>query len=317
MQRILFLCFVIVLVVTLAVPCFALQNVIDPIDYIVTESANGDNNWINVSIPSSAVTIKWDKTKNGSWTNAQTGSSATFPADLQSHDIYSSVTTPIDITSIIDGTTITMQYSCTVNAGVQPQASNGRWFFRYLDVNGAIIRDQVTTINITSDFDTSYISVIMDKPDNAVAMNVYYQWLDTTAQNSFTININSINFSCLVSALQRVQQETGKTNELLEEVINGYVPDSTVPGGGVGEDLDDKQQDALNQVGDGSQAFEDVQVGVLDSLALYATSFLAVGVLLDTFLEIDFVDNLFVISLAVGSFALLLGLVLSFTRRNE
>lgn len=99
--------------------------------------------------------------------------------------------------------------------------------------------------------------------------------------------------------------------------VDRYVPDYTVPGDGIGEELDDAQQDALDQVGDGSQAFEDVQLGVLDVLATYATSFLAVGVLLDTFLEISFVDTLFVISLAVGSFALLLGLALTFTRGKD
>lgn len=99
--------------------------------------------------------------------------------------------------------------------------------------------------------------------------------------------------------------------------VDRYEPDYTVPGDGIGEELDDVEKDALDQVGDGQQAFEDVQIGVLDTMATYATSFLAVAYILDTFLEIEFVDHLLVISLAVGSFALLLGLTLSFTRGKD
>lgn len=99
--------------------------------------------------------------------------------------------------------------------------------------------------------------------------------------------------------------------------VDRYEPDYTVPGNGIGEDLEDVQNDALDQVGDGQQAFEDVQIGVLDTLATYATSFLAVGYILDTFLEIEFIDHLLVISLAVGSFALLLALTLTFTRGKD
>lgn len=318
MKRVLIILSCICLIVCLAVPGFAVSSFIDPIDYIVTESVNGDNNWINVSIPASAVIIKWDKTKNGSWTNAQTGSSATFPADLQSHDIYSSVTTPIDITSIIDGTTITMQYSCTVNSGIQPQASHGRWFFRYLDINGAVIGDQITSINISADFDTSYISVIMDKPDNAVAMNVYYQWLDTTAQNSFTININSINFSCLVSALQRVQQETGKTNELLEHVINGQV-NPTPP------EFDDSMNQAINKEDSLVNMFPDGTlenfggnvVGLMDSLLLYAGAFGLVKAFWEPFIELEWFNIILTASLALGLLGAVLGTFLTTSKASN
>lgn len=317
MKRVLIILSCICLIICMAVPCFALENVIDPIDYIVTESANGDNNWINVSIPSSAVTIKWDKTKNGSWTNAQTGSSATFPADTASHDIYSSVITPIDITSIIDGTTITMQYSCTVDSGIQPQASNGRWFFRYLDINGAVIGDQITTINISADFDTSYISVTMDKPDNAVAMNVYYQWLGTTAQNSYTITVSSINFSCLVSALQRVQQETGKTNELLEKAMNGWEQSPTLP------PFNDSMQDSLDKedqiidqldpdgvIGD----LDAIQVTVLDRILLLANSFQVISLMFQAFLKVPVLEIIAYVSLLLGLLASLLGIGIAASR---
>lgn len=313
---IMLVCFALVL--ALAVPCFAVSGTIDPIDFIVTESANGDNNWINVSIPASAVTIKWDKTKNGSWTNAQTGSSATFPADTQSHDIYSSITTPIDITSIIDGTTITMQYSCSVFAGLQPQASNGRWFFRYLDVNGAVIRDQVTTINISADFDTSYISVTMDKPDNAVAMNVYYQWLGTTAQNSFTINISSINFSCLVSALQRVQQETGKTNELLDKVINGEV-NPTPP------EFDDSMNQSINKEDSLVNMFPDGTLdnfggnvaGLMESLLLYTGAFGFIKAIWEPFIDLEWFNIILTASLSLGLLGAVLGTFLTTSKADN
>lgn len=99
--------------------------------------------------------------------------------------------------------------------------------------------------------------------------------------------------------------------------VDRYEPDYTVPGDGIGEELDKVEQDAIDKVQDGADAFEDLHLGVVDTILTYATSFLAVGALLDVFLEIDFLDNIFTISLAVGSFALLLGLAIGLTRGKE
>lgn len=311
MKRVLFLICCVCLIICLAAPALAADSYIDPVAYIVSESANGDNNYINVRVPADDLTITWSKRQGGVASYNQTGSSASFPADAVAFDIYTNISPRVDITALVDGTTITMQYQVSNNGNSQPQAANGRWFFRYLDIDGNIISDQITTISASADFNTTYISTTLDKPDNATHMYLYFQWLGVTAGSSFTVTVTGLKFSCLVSALQRVQQETGKTNELLEKAMNGWEPAPTLP------PFHDSMQDSFNKedqiidqldpdgvIGD----LDAIQVTVLDRILLLANSFQMISLMFQAFLKVPVIEIVAYISLLLGLLASLLGI---------
>lgn len=318
MKRVIIMLSCVALVLALAVPCFAVSDFIDPVDYIVSESANGDNNYINVRVPSDVLTITWEKYKSGNWSNSQKGSSATFPADSTAFDIYTNISPSVDITSLVDGTTITMQYEVSNNAVAQPRSLYGRWFFRYLDIDGNLISDQITTIDTSGEFNNSFISTTLDKPDNATHMTLYFQWLSVTADSSFTVTVTGLKFSCLVSALQRVQQETGKTNELLDKAINGKV-EPTPP------EFDDSMNQAINKEDSLVNMFPDGTLdnfggnvaGLMDSLLLYAGAFGLVKAIWEPFIELEWFNIILTASLALGLLGAVLGTFLTTSKASN
>ena len=311
MNRVFIILCCICLILCLAVPCLAAASYIDPVDFIVSESANGDNNYINVRVPVDVLTITWDKYKSGTWSNSQKGSSATFPADSSAFDIYTNISPAVDITSLVDGTTITMQYEVTNNSVAQPRALYGRWFFRYLDIDGNTISDQITTIDTSGEFNSSFISTTLDKPDNATHMTLYFQWLSVTADSNFTVTVTGLKFSCLVSALQRVQQETGTTNALLEKAMNGWEPAPTLPPFNDSmQDSFDKEDQIIDQldpdgvIGD----LDAIQVTVLDRILLLANSFQVISLMFQAFLKVPVLEIIAYVSLLLGLLASLLGI---------
>lgn len=285
MKRISALCMVFAMLFTLAVPAFAveLESSVTSGDTITDTYVFPVNNiWYESVVDSGTITGDEITLSlpEGDFAEVEVYYGGIDSLDALNMDGYLTNSVNVDVQfSIIGGA----EYDVSLNVG------DGSQVIRIDDTQGQVYEsDELVTLSGSLDFSYTNRGVYPE-----IYLSIY------SYSSNVWIKFESIKLTIVRNRVDR------------------YEPDYTVPGDGVGEDLDDKQQDALDQVGDGSQAFEDVQVGVLDTLALYATSFLAVGVLLDTFLEIDFVDNLFVISLAVGSFALLLGLVLSFTRRND
>lgn len=283
MKRFLTLCMALVLFVGLAVPALAVE----------LESSVTSGDTITDTYSFKCETLSYQSTFGSGQVASNTFSETLPEGDYIYFEAYYE---GLDLTDIISSDYITtsavakiefsiiggVSYECAVVFG------DGTGYFPpRADVEGEIYdSNEVRTITVELDLtDAEYIN-----PE--VYLDIY------SYSSNFYVEFHDIEIS------------------IVRKRIDKYVPDYTVPGDGIGEELDDLEKDALDQVDDGKQAFEDVQVGVLDTLALYATSFLAVGVLLDTFLEINFIDNLLVVSLAVGSFALLLGLVLSFTRRK-
>lgn len=103
----------------------------------------------------------------------------------------------------------------------------------------------------------------------------------------------------------------------IDQIINGYDPKPDDPGGGIGEDLDDAEDELMDGAQQGLQDFTTHTQGFLAWLTGSATAFAAAGALLGVILEVQIYNDLLYASLILGSFALFLGAAITIFKRRE
>lgn len=101
------------------------------------------------------------------------------------------------------------------------------------------------------------------------------------------------------------------TNEKLDDITD-YKPEVETPEGGeVVGDLEEVEDNLMDDVNDGFDKAEDLQLSVLETLLQYVTAFGAVSYIIDLFAWIPFIKILLSVSLALGIVSTLLNIGLS------
>lgn len=177
----------------------------------------------------------------------------------------------------------------------------------------------------------------------------YIFYLDSTGSSfegtSVSLVVYNFHLEVSISSLYRLQEETGRTNELLTEVnrqladqgitmdqildqqqqtndkldnIVDHVPTPENPGFQDSvDDLEDIENGALDKVEDGMDDADQVFTSVFDVLGDYLQSFAAVSIIFETFADMPFFTALLSVSLALGIVAALLGIGLDAVRSSS
>lgn len=229
MKRFFILISCILLIVCLAAPALAV-TLIQPQDYIVNESSNGDTSTLYISVPVEDLSVKLNVLNGNTYAELQSTTSnemqVQFYSSVGKYWIGMQVFDKLDITDIVDGSILNVKFNIDPDPSTAfvPTMGSTRYQVRYFDSAGQLL-DGVKFISVGSglSFTDNALNLTIDKPDGAVAMTFILQFMDITTDRNYTfvIGLESVNFVCDIPTMVRVQQETGRTNQLLNELVNG------------------------------------------------------------------------------------------------
>lgn len=327
-----------VLVGCLVVPASATVNYNN---YISNISVDGANDEVTVIFPGSYT--DWAVIRNDIGYHYSSGSSFTSKydvPDLVSTDIYANILRPVgglELYNIPNGTTINFLSSIRIDWEVYaypPITFQRSLVVYYMDASGNLISFDTLDLGIVtsgSNYSSNYyvsecdVTFQINKPNNAYACYFEHRILfteGTTYTATISGNISDLYLIFSISSLYRLQAESGRTNELLDEVssqleangdkldeiINGEVEPTPPAGSGSVGDLDDLE----SGLRDDSQAGLDqglaMQQSALDIFSQYASAFAVSGLIFNTFANIPFFSFILYISVALGIFGLLVNL---------
>ncbi len=226
MKRRLALFFTVVFVLAVAaVPCMAAE--IDFNDYITNESVSGDNTIVTVSIPLDELSIQWilwDRT-NGTWPLLKDYTGLTFTHTYSSTIDYGLTINPfltdtIDVRDIPDGTVITFSYTAE---GVGYSGDSGiraRIGITYLDENGKSLGYVNGTFSNGQFLEDNAVPYTLNKPDGTVSIrpSMTFDDFKPIGNVTATISLTGVSFQFSIDSLLRLQQETGRTNKILQNI---------------------------------------------------------------------------------------------------
>lgn len=108
--------------------------------------------------------------------------------------------------------------------------------------------------------------------------------------------------------LDDIKQSQDETNDKLDNIINGEISGKPPAGSDIVDDYESAEDQLMDSVGGGSDAFQDMTLSAWDKIYAYSQSFLAFGVLFEMYSDIPFFQGLLYIALSLGTFAFLVNL---------
>lgn len=321
----------IAILIACAVPAFAAE--IDYNDYITNENISGDNTIVDVSIPIDAFSQiqwrLWNRT-NGTWPLLAEFFGKSFTYSYSQSVDYALTVAPfgsdfLDVRDMPDGTVLTFTYLVSGAAYAGDSGLPARIGMTYYDANGKSLGFVNGNFQSGQFLEDNAVSFTLDKPEGCVSVKpaLTFDSFNPIGNQSYTFTLTSVSFQFSIDSLLRLQQETGRTNKILEEIqdkidgITDYEPEPTVPGDGIGDALDDAEDELMDNVQGGMSELDDYTGGFLEWLLGSATAFIAIKSLLGTIMEVQMYHDLLYASLTLGSFALLLGAIPMVLKRRE
>lgn len=325
MKRITMVLLTILMVVALAVPTLAIT--ISPEDYIVEETSNGDISTLYVTVPGEDLRIKWNLLNGSTYATIKEEEAQAFTVTLTASPskywVGCQVFDYLDITDIVDGSTLSVKYNIEYElATYQPLVGSIRYQIRYFDADG-IMLDSVKFVTVPSAnfFDETALDVTIDKPEGAVKMTFILQFMDITTEQTpitFRLNLESVSFVCDIPTMVRVQQETGRTNKLLEDIIE-YKPTPKPPEFQEGlEGVEGREDAIVGEFEDGTlENFGGNIVDASEYLGQFASTFTLVQHMWEPFIQMPWLNAILVCSLALGLLGGFLGIFVTTARSDS
>lgn len=340
MKRVTIILSCLALVLSLAVPCLAVD--FDPRDYIETEYVGEEITTLEVSIPWDAFTgihwIAYDTNTPESWQNPYAEEWASsfdllMNGDGSAPEGYSIDCSPfargdyIAIKDFVNGTEVSVDFSINgISDWAILEGMEYRYQIYFFDYQYQRITVEFSDFASTEWFDQNEISFILNKPDGAMYMtfilqfrNVYQEMYDSGMENNLNLNFNAVNFTCDVATMKTQEQLTGETNRLLEKLMNGYTPKPIKPG--FGDSMADaiiKEDSLVDMFPDGTlENFGGNVAGLMDSLLLYAGAFGLIKAIWDPFIALEWFNIILTASLALGLLGAVLGTFLTTSKASN
>lgn len=222
--------FVVATILCLVLSCVtpALADSIDYTEYITDIRVDGDNDIVTAVMPTDGC--RWTLYAEPSYELISTvDNPATFfvgKAPYSEDAIYCIECLPfskqrLDITNIPSGSILDFAFVLDgYNGGYNTPLL--KVSFRYYDKDGKLLEQKNTTVGNTPIWDFTFSSEL-DKPVGAVALSVslgFHSFSKLYPDESpyITCTLDKIVLEMQISSLYRLQQETGKTNAILDKV---------------------------------------------------------------------------------------------------
>lgn len=291
---------------------------LNPTDFIVDEVTNGDTNTLYVDFPASAFSSpRWYILSGDTYDvlKKEFGLDISYFFDTAYGSRYWVDLAPtyndmIDISDIPTGTTVILDSDISHNNTFNSMGI--RYQVYYFDAYGESLGVNVMAEQ-AGDFNNGEYSFVLDKPDGAVYMAVIFQAMNVIPDTSatYTLTFNRLRFVCDIPTMVRVQQETGRTNELLDKIMNGWEPNPTLPPFHDSmQDSFDKEDQIIDQL-DPDQVQDDLgdmHLTVMDQILLHANAFQMIQLIFVAFLDVPVIGVIVYLSLLLGLLAAFLGM---------
>lgn len=211
----------------LTIPAMAASDrtIIDYNNYVTNTAVDGANDLVTVQFPTEwTYWGVWIPYPSNSWQVRGYGDTITWSAnsarDLVMYPIGDSGSRLLDVSTIPNGSTFS--FGVQFSADVAHEA--GQWEIQvyYLDKDGSMLSSEIVSMgSYTSDY--ADVSFAVDKPNNAYGMyfRFYIHNIEPIEYTTLTMHIVHFQLEMSISSLYRLQEQTGKTNELLKDVLNG------------------------------------------------------------------------------------------------
>lgn len=295
------------------------RTVIDYNDYVSNVKVDGDNDIVTVSLPAYMYGYqKNDSTGTEFIEGVPLGSLSCDPTDSinDAAGLYFPggliTSTFMDLSNIPDASVfetsgkVWIEFDHTgsnfVDVGYWTSINFYDSSFQFLGVQRTPTRGvQYTEGAYVFDFE---YDVAINKPEGAVyaVTSFIFEVLRTEITNAFTIwfdfDIPTLQMS--INSLYRLQEQTGKTNKLLDQIANGEVTPETPDGAGSVGDLDDVEGSLEDDTAAGRQEADHIFNESWGLVAAHMSGFLFLSNVIERMIGVGWLRGLIVVSLSLG-----------------
>ena len=270
-----------VLVFALLIPflVFPASAVYDYNDFITDIEVDGDKDIVTITVPADSFKIQFASSEIG-LNETFYGNTFSWPLEsLRTYSLYAygfSKGGYLDVTNIPDGSLVTFDISISSSGGIAYDTPSWTTQIYYYDANKAYLGQNAVSHDKDSIQDHFTFEMTMNKINGSseatfnFIMRGFRPWQDS----DFTFTIESLNLTLSISSLYRLQEQTGKTNEILSAVEkkleqNGQKLDDVIDkieqNGDKLDDTNDKLDDANDKLDKLPGEVGDEIQGVIDN----------------------------------------------------
>lgn len=343
----------------IVLPTFAAESeLLDYNDFIVDQEFDGTNDNVVVKFPSSLATLDFYRMSPSPEIRLDQVDSSSYSWSITSGNTYrfygypmgysnSSSNNRLDLSNIPNGTNI--HFDVTFHWGVSEAIVNTPYYscivFYYGD-NGSLLSQTFWEgkgpgEGAPYDEDTWSFDLTIDKPIGAKSLLFYAQLshLECTQSGDITVSLDNFSMDFSVSALYRLQEQSGKNNALLNDIkdtltdqgdtieefvseqeetntkldniINGEVEASKPPYSSMVEDLSDLESGVMDNIDENIGFIDDSFDTAFDAFVSYNQSILGAAFIFNSFADIGFFGSVLYVSLSLGVVASIFGVAAS------
>lgn len=159
------------------------------------------------------------------------------------------------------------------------------------------------------------VPILMEIPADAVYATIELFMTGVPAVNEVvTFDFYNASFIWTYNVQDQSAMQGEQILSAMDKLIYGYEYENF---GSIFDEVTSAEDFVWEQVGDAEFILEDITLSFLDILYLYSGAFEFLGRIFEMFMFVDIYNGLLLVSLSLGSFALLLGAVAIFVRRDK
>lgn len=284
-------------------------NIFNYNDYVTNVEVFEDLDIVTVELPLSDT--EWQLYTGDGNLHGHTFGSSSFYWYAISDDTYSLYSYPNGSHNRMGLTNIPSNTYCAVSFRVETDlahiVNDITADIYYCDDDGNITRGVNANVTEDSSIDGVYVAdfTLDPQPGEACVMfRISFLGIQVYSEGMIEVELLQYRLDMRISTLYR---EGKLTNEMLDKIINGTVDPETPTGSGSVDDLEGVEDELLGGVTDNFGEAENVLGSASQIIGRYANAFLAVSFIFGLFIQIPFINDIIMISFALGIFATLLG----------
>lgn len=309
------------------------MTIVDYNDYVSNVQVDGDNDIVTVTLPPYMYGYI-QKDHNGQYMTdgVPLGSLYCFPDDNLTD--YASVYYPgsgitktyLDLANIPDGSSFSTKGKVWIepNLNGKLDASVDVQYYcciEYFNSNFVSVGSQRTQIkgvsyNLGAHVYELPFDGIIEKPENASYCVTFFQFRVVNIDNDgspirvwFDFDRPSLKMS--ISSLYRLQEQSGKTNELLDKIVNGEVTPEAPEGSGSVGDLDDVEGALKDDTSAGREEAEQIFNESWGLVVAHTAGFLFLSDVIERMIGVGWMRGILTVSLSLGIFAFLVNIAIT------
>lgn len=167
---------------------------------------------------------------------------------------------------------------------------------------------------------TEKSNIVINKPAGTKYLNIHVRFTVVRVVDGdlfrlyFSFNAPKLNMS--ISSLYRQQEQTGKTNQLLDDIVNGEVSAKPPENAGAVGGLEDAENALKDNTASGREEAEQVFNESWNLVAAHTSAFLFLGFVIERFMMVGWIKGILTVSLSLGILGFLANIVM-ISGRND